>query len=97
MARAGVLVLATLVTLFTLASILTTTDAFALCPTFPRCCRTRSCGLLCPSCSEASEFRNGKRIRPIPGRRRSDNRLLVPDPYVFVNADIFPSPFIGLI
>lgn len=89
MARAHVLLLL----LVASASLAAVGDGFVLCPTFPRCCNTGSCGLLCPSCSEAEFFKNGVRIEPKSSVRCGLNNL-VGDPYALVGADIFPSPLI---
>lgn len=66
-------------------------EGLVLCPSFPRCCATRTCWFLCPSCREASFFINGIRIYPKNDEPCPDAfRLLVPDPYAFPDEEKFP-------
>ena len=90
MARSGVLLLLVLTTL-TLAAVC---DGFLLCPQFPRCCETRSCHMLCPSCSEAEHFEHGVRKGPNQYRPRCGVNAIIGDPYALVGEEIFPNPLI---
>lgn len=89
MARAHVLLLL----LVALAALAAVSEGLVLCPRFPGCCKTGSCGILCPSCSEAEYFKNGVRIESKSPTRCGLNAL-IGDPYALVGADIFPSPLI---
>lgn len=85
-----------LVLVVTFAALAAVCDAFAFCR-FPDCCATGDCGPICPSCREAREFRNGFRIRRKPtrfGGPCSSGGLIVPDPFLFPQADVFPSPLL---
>lgn len=73
------------------ALIVASGDGLVLCPTFPRCCTTRSCWFLCPSCSEARFFISGMRIEPKNPEPCPDAlSLVVPDPYAFPEEERFP-------
>ncbi|MPC88023.1 hypothetical protein E2C01_082912 [Portunus trituberculatus] len=88
MARPGVLLLLVLTTL-TLAAVC---DAFVLCPQFPRCCETRSCHMLCPSCSEAEHFENGVRKGPNQYRPRCGINAIIGDPYALISLHSLRTP-----
>lgn len=68
--------------------------ALVLCPSFPRCCATKSCWYLCPSCREAQNFKNGIRLEPLDGKPCPDTlRLIYPDPFAFPDEVPFPEEF----
>ncbi|KAK7070032.1 hypothetical protein SK128_012539 [Halocaridina rubra] len=69
-------------------------DALVLCPQFPSCCASRSCGPLCPSCREARAFTNGVRNRPTG--RSPEISFIRGDPFAFPGNGVFPDPLVLL-
>ncbi|MPC44041.1 hypothetical protein E2C01_037700 [Portunus trituberculatus] len=89
MARPGVLVLLLLI-------LVCMCDAFILCPKFPKCCRTRSCGIFCPSCSEAKFFVNGVRKVAL-SPPRCGLLFILEDPYLYhKDLAVYPHPYVCL-
>ncbi|XP_063613969.1 uncharacterized protein LOC134787174 [Penaeus indicus] len=78
------------VLLVVMLSLAAVSESLVLCPSFPGCCRSRSCHALCPSCREARNFVNGVRKRP-SGRVPSIS-FIEGDPFAFPNCRHLPQP-----